>query len=51
MARLGRGGVEHVKNFSEENIMLKWEKIYQEQLDKIKSDAPASETQDLKAQE
>ncbi|MDR3559505.1 MAG: glycosyltransferase [Candidatus Pacebacteria bacterium] len=38
MKKMGQGGIEHVKNFSEENIMLKWEKIYQEQLEKIKSE-------------
>jgi glycosyltransferase involved in cell wall biosynthesis len=50
MKKLGQGGIKHVKNFSEENIMLKWEKIYQEQLEKIKAGAPAPENQKLKVQ-
>lgn len=37
MKKLGTGGVEHVKNFSEENVALQWEKLYQKELDKIKS--------------
>ncbi len=36
MKRLGHGGIEHVKNFSKENIVKKWEDIYQEKLDKKK---------------
>lgn len=40
MKRLGEGGVEHVKNFSEENVALRWENLYQKELDKIKTAAP-----------
>ncbi len=36
MERLGKGGIEHVKNFSEESIVEEWEKIYQEKLDQKK---------------
>ena len=36
MSRLGVGGIEHVKNFSASSVVSKWEKIYQEKLDKQK---------------